>query len=40
VLGHKGTDTTMKSYVGLDGIEATELFAILVKELRASTPTI
>lgn len=37
VLGHKGTNTTMKSYVGLDGIEATELFGILVKELRGTT---
>jgi hypothetical protein len=40
VLAHKGTDTTMKSYVGLDGIEATELFGILVKELRISGPKI
>jgi integrase len=36
VLGHKGTRTTMESYIGLETLEANEIFADLVAELRRS----
>ncbi|QRM33575.1 site-specific integrase [Microvirga sp. VF16] len=32
VLGHKGTATTMNSYIGLETLEANEIFAALVRE--------
>ena len=34
VLGHAGTRTTIESYIGLETLEANEIFGALVAELR------
>jgi integrase len=34
VLGHKGTATTIRSYIGLDTLEANNIFGALVYDLR------
>ncbi|MGF9764509.1 site-specific integrase [Microvirga sp. 0TCS3.31] len=39
VLGHKGTATTMNSYIGLESLDATELFAVFVRQLQHSHQT-
>jgi len=34
VLGHTGTRTAMESYIGLETLEANNIFGVLVAELR------
>jgi integrase len=37
VLGHKGTATSMNNYIGLETLEANQIFAALVRENRRSS---
>jgi hypothetical protein len=34
VLGHKGTATTMRSYIGLETLEANNIFSAMIADLR------